>query len=109
MDLRPEQELTTSLVLQQQILNRLEDLGGKVNSFTIKLFGDATVENERGRFPMLERAVEKLQKDVESQISAIDLRVDKLEKTLIRYTAAASVVGAIGSAVVYALFHYFVR
>lgn len=109
MELRPEPELNTSLLLQQQILNRIEDLSGKVNGFTIKLFGDATVENERGRFPMLEKAVDNLQKELEAQIGAIDDRVDKLEKTLIRYTAAASVVGAIGSAVVYALFHYFVR
>src|SRR6202000_3627 len=82
---------------QQQILSTVNSTQATINSLTIKLFGDATVENERGRFPQLEKAVERLEANVQAQFKALEGRVETLERQLIRYTAMASVIGAIGS------------
>jgi hypothetical protein len=83
--------------MDQQV-ELLHSIQWSLNTLNIKLFGDATVENEKGRFPQLEAAVKGLTD-----------RVDKLEKALIRYTAMATVVGFLGSAAVYALFHWLIK
>lgn len=111
MEARPslDGDLTPSLVLQQQILTSVQDLSGKVNGFAIKLFGDATVENERGRFPLLEKTVERLEEKLDAQIQRLADRVERIERQMIRYTAMASVIGALGSALIYAIFHWLAR
>lgn len=77
--LEPSLETTTEL----QVLTEIRGVAGQVRDIKTILFGTGDAgETEYGRLPMVEKSV-----------GLLEVRVDRLEKLMIRYVAAATGAG----------------
>lgn len=76
-------EPSIEVELEQQVLTEIRGVAGQVRDIKTILFGTGDAgETEYGRIPM-----------VEASVKALDGRVDRLEKLMIRYVALATGAG----------------